>query len=156
MQPPVDSAWPRWQLCRDANPFVAASGLPFAPPAAAADSSRVEAVLSASNTELAFDRGAEHLLYDSEVHGVCVAITRAFGERWLLRATLGGETFGNGFLDSFIENFHRTFGSSYGSRGRLGSHCHTIRYDSGSNDSIALDRNRRPDPFGLDPVGPAK
>lgn len=130
-----------WQLYRDANPFVAASGLPFAPPAAAPDNWRVEAVLAASNTELAFDRAPEHLVYDIETHEVRIAVTRAFGERWLLRATLGGETFSKGFLDSFIENFHRTFGFSNGDRGRLGTDGHTIHYDDGGADRILLDRN---------------
>ena len=130
-----------WTLYRDTNPFVAASGLPFAPPATAPDSWRVETVLAASNTELAFDRGAEHLLYDTEIHEVRVAITRAFGERWLLRATLGGETFGKGFLDSFIEDFHRAFGFSNGDRGRLGSDGHTIHYADGGGETILLDRN---------------
>ncbi|MEO7064030.1 MAG: DUF3187 family protein [Dokdonella sp.] len=132
-----------WQLYRDTNPFVAASGLPFAPPAAAPDSWGVETVLAASNTELAFDRGTEHLLYDNEVHEVRVALTRAFGERWLLRATLGGETFSNGFLDSFIQDFHRAFGFSNGDRGHLGSDGHTIDYDGGGSDRITLDRNVR-------------
>jgi hypothetical protein len=135
-----DNATP-WLLHRDANPFVAASGLPFAPPSAAADGWRVEAVLAASNTEVGFDRGGEHLLYDAEIHEARIAVTRAFGTRWLVRATLAEVDIGSGFLDGFLEDYHRTFGLSNGDRGRLGTDGHTIRYDDGSGDAIAFDRN---------------
>lgn len=131
-----------WLLYRDTNPFVAASGLPFAPPSAAPNSWRVDVLVQASNTELAFDRGAERLLYDAEIHEARVAITRAFGERWLLRATLGAESIGSGFLDGFIEDFHRTFGFSNGDRGRLGADGHTIRYDDG-RERVLFDRTQR-------------
>jgi len=130
-----------WLPYRDANPFVAASGLPFAPPSTAPDSWRVEAIASASNTELAFDRGSEHLLYDTEIHEIRVFVTHAFGEHWIARATIGGLSFGNGFLDSFLEDYHRTFGFSSGDRGRLGSDGHTIAYSDGHGAEILLDRS---------------
>jgi hypothetical protein len=129
-----------WLVYRDANPFVTASGLPFAPPAAAPASWRMETLLAASNSELAFDRGDEHLLYDAEIHEVRIALTRAFGERWLLRATLGGESIGNGFLDSLLERWHRTFGLDNGDRGRLGSDGHVIGYADGRGGDVRLDR----------------
>jgi hypothetical protein len=137
----AESDLPPWQLYRDANPFVAASGLPFAPPAATSDSWRVETVLSASNTELAFDRGSEHLVYDAEIHEVRIAVTRAFGEHWIARATLGGVAFGKGFLDSFLEDYHRTLGFSNGDRGRLGTDGHTISYADANGSELLLDRN---------------
>ena len=130
-----------WLLYRDANPFVAAAGLPFAPPAVAPERWRLDLVLDASNTELGFARGSERLVYDGEIHGARIAVTRAFGERWIVRATLGADHFGNGFLDSLIEDFHRSFGFSNGDRGRLGSDGHTIAYDDGSaRDRLVLDR----------------
>jgi hypothetical protein len=136
----ADNGGAPWLPYRDANPFVAASGLPFAPPSAAPERWRVDLVLAASNTELAFDRGREHLRYDGEIHEVRLALTRAFGERWLARATLGGTTFGRGFLDGFIEDFHRAFGFDNGDRGRLGGNGHTISYDDGDGKRVLLDR----------------
>lgn len=130
-----------WQLYRDANPFVAASGLPFAPPSAGADDWRIEAMLAASNTEVGFDTGGERLTYDAEIHEARIAVTRAFGARWLLRAMLAEVDVGNGFLDGFLEDYHRTFGFSNGDRGRLGTDGHAIRYDDGNAmDTVALDR----------------
>jgi hypothetical protein len=129
-----------WLPYRDANPFVAASGLPFAPPSAAADTWRVDVVASASNTELAFDRGSEHLLYDGEFHEARVALTHAFGERWIVRATIGAIAFDDGFLDGFIEDWHRAFGLDNGDRGHLASSGHVIAYDDDAGDRIALDR----------------
>jgi hypothetical protein len=129
-----------WLLYRDANPFVAASGLPFAPPSAAPNAWRVEAIISASNTELGFDRGSEHLLYDAEIHEIRVALTHAFGERWIARASIGREDFGSGFLDGFLEDYHRTFGFSNGDRGRLGTDGRTITYSDGS-ESVTLGSN---------------
>ncbi|MEO6689385.1 MAG: DUF3187 family protein [Dokdonella sp.] len=130
-----------WQLYRDTNPFVAASGLPFAPPAVAPESWHVEALLSASNTELAFDRGSEHLVYDAEIHEGRIALTRAFGERWLVRATIADTGIGKGFLDSFLEDYHRTFGFANGDRGRLGTDGHTISYADASGRDVFLDRS---------------
>ncbi len=130
------TAWLPW---RDANPFVAASGLPFAPPSTTTDNWHVETVVAASNTELAFDRGNEHLVYDAEIHEARVAVTRAFGERWLVRATIGTLAVDSGFLDGFLEDWHRTFGLSNGDRGRLGTDGHVIEYSDGT-DTIALDR----------------
>jgi len=133
-----------WLLYRDANPFVAASGLPFAPPGAAPDGWRVEAMLDASNTEVGFERSGERLTYDAEIHEARIAVTRAFGAHWLLRATLAEVNVGNGFLDGFLEDYHRTFGFSNGDRGRLDTDGHTIRYDDGNAaDSIAFDRRLR-------------
>lgn len=132
---------PPWQLYRDANPFAAASGLPFTPPAAAADGWRVEAMLAASNTEVAFDRGAEHLVYDAETHEARIAVTRAFGERWLARASLGGVAFGSGFLDSFLENYHRVLGLPRGDRGHLGTDGHAISYVDAQGRPVSFDRN---------------
>ncbi|MEO7431079.1 MAG: DUF3187 family protein [Dokdonella sp.] len=129
-----------WQPYRDANPFVAASGLPFVPPSASPDSWRVDAIASASNTELAFDRDAEHLVYDAEIHEIRVFVTRAFGEHWIARATIGETSFGNGFLDSFLEDYHRAFGFSAGDRGRLGTDGHTIAYSDGRGPGVLLDR----------------
>ena len=129
-----------WLLYRDANPFVAASGLPFAPPSAAADAWRVDLVASASNTELAFDRGSEHLFYDGEFHEARLALTHAFGERWIARATIGALSLGDGFLDSFIEDWHRAFGLDNGDRGHLGGDGHAIAYEDDAGDRIALDR----------------
>ena len=130
-----------WQLYRDANPFVAASGLPFAPPSAPAESWRVDAVLAASNTEVGFDKGVEHLTYDAEIHEARIAVTRAFGAHLLLRATLAEIDVDNGFLDGFLEDYHRTFGFSNGDRGRLDTDGHSIRYDDGNAaDTIAFDR----------------
>ncbi len=131
----------RWLLYRDTNPFVAASGLPFAPPAVAPGSWHVEAVLSASNTELAFDRGSEHLVYDAEIHEGRIAMTRAFGEHWLLRATIANASIGKGFLDSFLEDYHRTFGFTNGDRGKLGTDGHTISYADASGREVLLDRS---------------
>lgn len=130
-----------WQLYRDTSPFVAASGLPFAPPAVAPGSWHVEAVLSASNTELAFNRGSEHLVYDAEIHEGRIALTRAFGEHWLLRATIADASIGKGFLDSFLEDYHRTFGFTNGDRGQLGTDGHTISYADASGREIFLDRS---------------
>lgn len=130
-----------WQLYRDANPFVAASGLPFAPPAIAPDSWRVEGLLAASNTEIAFAKGGEHLLYDAEIHEARIAVTRSFGERWLVRATLANVAIGDGFLDGFIEDFHRAFGFRNGDRGRLGSNGRTISYSDADGTHVLLDRN---------------
>jgi hypothetical protein len=129
-----------WLLYRDANPFVAASGLPFAPPAAATDAWRVDLVASASNTELAFDRGSEHLLYDGEFHEARIALTHAFGERWIARATIGVVAFDGGFLDGFIQDWHRAFGLDNGDRGHLASAGHVIAYDDAAGDRIELDR----------------
>ena len=128
-----------WLPYRDANPFAAASGLPFAPPSADADAWRVEAIVAASNTELAFDRGSEHLVYDAEIHEARIAVTRAFGERWLVRATIGSVDFGSGFLDGFLEDWHRAFGLSNGDRGRLGSDGHVVEYTDGTQ-VLAFDR----------------
>jgi len=129
-----------WLLYRDANPFVAASGLPFAPPVAAEGWS-LEALVDASNTEVAFERGGERLTYDAEIHAARIAVTRAFGANWLLRATLAEIDVDNGFLDGFLEDYHRTFGFSNGDRGRLDTDGHTIRYDDGNAaDTIAFDR----------------
>lgn len=100
-------------------------------------------MLAASNTELTFDRATGRLLYDTEVREVRVALTRTFGEPWLLIATLGSATFDNGFLDSFVANFHHAFGLSNGDRGHLGNDGHTIGYDDGGSDRVALDRNLR-------------
>ncbi|MEP7044910.1 MAG: DUF3187 family protein [Dokdonella sp.] len=136
-----DAAAPPWQLYRDTNPFVASSGLPFAPPAVAADRWRVDLVLDASNTELAFDRRSESLLYDAEIHAQRIAISRGFGEHAIVRATFGAEQFGRGFLDGFIQDFHRAFGFTNGDRGRLGSDGHTIAYADTSGRDITLDRN---------------
>jgi len=131
-----------WLLYRDANPFVAASGLPFAPPSATADGWHVEAMLSASNTEVGFEHGSERLVYDAEIHEARVAVTRAFGTRWLVRASLAEVDVGSGFLDGFLEDYHRTFGFSRGDRGRLGTDGHTIRYDDDNGtDTVAFDRN---------------
>ncbi|HEU4664467.1 MAG TPA: DUF3187 family protein [Dokdonella sp.] len=129
-----------WLPYRDANPFVAASGLPFPPPSAAPDAWRVDLVASASNTELAFDRGSEHLLYDGELHEARVGVTRAFGERWIARATIGAIAFGDGFLDGFLEDWHRAFGLDNGDRGRLDDDGHVVAYDD-ARDRIVLDRN---------------
>lgn len=138
---PCSLAAAPWLLYRDTNPFVAASGLPFAPPDAAADDWRVEAVFDASNTEVGFERGSERLTYDAEFHEARIAVTRAFGAHWQLRATLAEVDVGNGFLDGFLEDYHRTFGFSNGDRGRLDTDGHTIRYDDGNAaDAIVLDR----------------
>ncbi|HEY0178208.1 MAG TPA: DUF3187 family protein [Dokdonella sp.] len=141
-----------WLLYRDANPFVAASGLPFAPPAAPTERDwRVEAFAGASNTELAFDRGGEHLVYDAEIHEARVALTRALGTRWLVRATFGAEHVGSGFLDGLVEDYHRTFGFDAGDRGRLGTDGHTIAYRDARGDAVALDRSlTAPAPLLLD------
>jgi hypothetical protein len=130
-----------WLLYRDANPFVATSGLPFAPPSAAAGAWRIDVIASASNTELAFDRGNEGLLYDTEIREIRVAVTHAFGERWIARATIGGDSFGAGFLDGFLEDYHRAFGFSNGDRGRLGTDGHTIVYTDAGRTQVLLDRN---------------
>ena len=132
-----------WLPARDANPFVAASGLPLAPPAVAADDWRVDVVLTASNTEIAFDKGHESLLFDGEMHEARGAVTRAFGERWLLRASIAGVRFGDGFLDGFIEDFHRLTGFSNGDRGRLDSNGHTIAYTDQGGERVVLDRRLR-------------
>jgi hypothetical protein len=138
-----DYAAAPWQLHRDANPFVAAGGLPFAPPAVAADGRwHVEATLAASNTEILFDRRGERLLYDMEIQEARIAVARGFGEHWIARATFAGTRFGSGFLDSFIEDFHRTFGFTNGDRGRLGTNSHTIEYADRRGDRIALTRPR--------------
>ncbi len=124
-----------WLAQRDANPFVAAGGLPLAPPAVAADDRwHVDVVLSASNTEIAFERGGEHLLFDMETHEARITASRAFGDHWIARATLAATRFEHGFLDGFIEDFHRAFGFTNGDRGRLESNGHTIDYadDRGS------------------------
>lgn len=139
----ADYAPAPWLPYRDANPFVAASGLPFAPPAVAPDRWRADVLLAASNTEIAFDKGGEHLLYDAEFHDARVTLTRAFGERWLVRATIAGTTFGKGFLDGFIEDFHRAFGFSNGDRGRLGSDGHTIAYTDAAGARVVLGRPLR-------------
>ncbi|MET0226409.1 MAG: DUF3187 family protein, partial [Dokdonella sp.] len=136
-----DAASPPWQLYRDTNPFVSASGLPFAPPAVATDRWRVDIVLDASNTELAFDRRSESLLYDAEIHAERIAISRGIGEHAIVRATFGGEQFGSGFLDGFIGDFHRTFGFDNGDRGRLGTDGHTIVYADANARGVLLDRN---------------
>ncbi|WP_395680999.1 DUF3187 family protein [Dokdonella sp.] len=129
-----------WLLYRDANPFVAASGLPFAPPVAAEGWS-VEALVDASNTEVAFERGGERLTYDAEIHAARIAVTRAFGPHWLVRATLAELDIGSGFLDGFLEDYHRMFGFSNGDRGRLVTDGHTIRYDDGNvANTVAFDR----------------
>jgi hypothetical protein len=135
---PVD-ARADWLPWRDANPFVAASGLPFAPPAAADARWQVEAIVSASNTELAFDRGSEHLVYDAETHEARIAVTRAFGEHWLARATIGSVSFGDGFLDGFLVDWHRAFGLDNGDRGHLGTDGHVIDYHDGTT-TLAFDR----------------
>ncbi len=138
-----DYAAAPWQLYRDANPFVAASGLPFAPPAFAADGRwHVEATLAASNTEIAFDHGSERLLYDMEVHEARIAVARSFGTRWMVRATLAGTRFEQGFLDGFIEDFHRLFGFSQGDRDDLGRHGSRIQYTDGQGESVALTHAR--------------
>ncbi|KAB2899098.1 MAG: DUF3187 family protein [Dokdonella sp.] len=131
-----------WLPYRDANPFVAASGLPFAPPVAPAGSWRVEAIVSASNTELATRAGAESLFYDAEMHEVRILLTHAFAEHWLARATLGSVSVGKGFLDGFIEDWHHAFGLSNGDRGRLHGNGHEIRYDDG-HAQVALARSLR-------------
>ncbi|WP_300620633.1 DUF3187 family protein [Dokdonella sp.] len=139
----ADYAPAPWQLHRDANPFVAAGGLPFAPPTAPpGDRWKVEATLAASNTEIAFAHGDERLLYDMEIHEARIAVSRSIGERWIVRATVAGTRFGSGFLDSFIEDFHRTFGFTNGDRGRLGTDGHTIAYSDARGDRIALARPR--------------
>ena len=130
-----------WQLYRDTNPFVAASGLPFAPPTAAPGGWHAEAVLSASNTELAFDRASEHLTYDAEIHEARIAMTRAFGDHWLLRATIADDSVGKGFLDSFLADYHRTFGFSNGDRGLLATDGHVISYADASGREVFLDRS---------------
>ena len=138
-----DYAAAPWLLYRDANPFVASGGLPFAPPAiAAGERWRVDAVLSASNSEIAFERGGERLFYDMEIHEARVAVTRSFGEHGIARATLAGTRFGGGFLDSFIEDFHRAFGFTNGDRGRLGGNGHTIDYADARGNGVALTRTR--------------
>jgi len=136
-----DPASPPWQLYRDSNPFVSASGLPFAPPAVAADRWRVDIMLEASNTELGFDRRSESLLYDAEIHAERIAISRGIGEHAIVRATFGGEQFGSGFLDGFIRDFHRTFGFTNGDRGHLGTDGHTIIYTDANGRGVVLDRN---------------
>ena len=130
-----------WLPYRDANPFVAAGGLPLAPPSAAPDSWRVDALLDASNTEIGFSRASEHLLYDAEIHTARIAVTRAFGEHWLVRASLAAEDIGDGFLDGFLKDFHRTFGFSNGDRGHLGSDGHTITYSDATGDRLRFDRS---------------
>ena len=130
---------PRWLPYRDANPFVAASGLPFAPPSADAGAWHVDATLAASNTELAFERGSERLVYDAEVHEARIAVTRAFGERWLARATIGSLDIGGGVLDGFLEDWHRAFGLDTGDRGRLGTDGHVVAYTDGTQ-TLAFDR----------------
>lgn len=132
-----------WQLYRDANPFVAAGGLPFTPPAVAADDRwHVDVQLAASNTEIGFDRRGESLLYDMEIHEARIAVTRSFGEHWILRASTAGTRFSGGFLDSFIEDFHRAFGFDRGDRGKLDGNGHTIAYADVRGDGIALTRAR--------------
>lgn len=130
-----------WQLYRDTNPFVAASGLPFAPPSVAPDAWRVDAVLAASNSEIAFDRTGEALLYDAEIHEARIALTRSVGQRWIVRATIGAERVGSGFLDGFIRGFHRTFGFAPGDRGHLGSDGHSIAYSDAAARTLAFDRS---------------
>ncbi|MEO5625354.1 MAG: DUF3187 family protein [Dokdonella sp.] len=130
-----------WQLYRDTNAFVAASGLPFTPPAAAPQSWHFETVLSASNTELAFDRGSEHLVYDAEIHEGRIALTRAFGEHWLVRASIADASIGKGFLDGFLKDYHRTFGITNGDRGRLRTDGHTISHANASGRDVFLDRS---------------
>lgn len=132
-----------WQLHRDANPFVASGGLPFAPPTIAADDRwHVDATIAASNTESEFEHRGERLLYDMEIHEARVVVARSFGEHWIARATLAGTRFDGGFLDSFIEDFHRTFGFTNGDRGRLGGNGHTIEYADQRGDRVALTRPR--------------
>lgn len=135
----ADDAAAPWLPWRDANPFVAASGLPFAPPSADAGSWRVEAVVAASNTELAFDRSGEQLVHDAEIHEARIVVTRAFGEHWIARATLGSVSIGDGFLDGFIEDWHRAFGLDNGDRGHLGTDGHTIEYTDGTR-TLMFDR----------------
>ncbi|MCW5577766.1 MAG: DUF3187 family protein [Dokdonella sp.] len=131
-----------WLPYRDANPFVAAGGLPLAPPSVAADGWRVDLVASASNTELAFDRGSEHLLYDAELHEGRIAVTRGLGEHWLARVSLAAVSLDDGFLDGFLQDWHRVFGLSNGDRGQLGSDGHVIDYHD-PDASLHLDRRLR-------------
>jgi len=138
----ADAGAAPWLAWRDANPFVAASGLPFAPPSAGPGHWRIDAVVAASNTEIAFDRGGERLLHDAEVHEARIAVTRAFGEHWIARATIGSVSIGEGFLDGFIEDWHRVFGLDDGDRGRLAGDGHAIRYDDG-REAVAFDRRLR-------------
>lgn len=128
-----------WQLYRDTNPFAAASGLPFAPPAVAPDRWQFETVLSASNSEIGLAVGEESLLYDAEIHEARIAITHGIGEHWILRATLASQRYTDGFLDGFIESFHRTFGFPRGDRGRLDSDGHEIVYADASGEHVLLD-----------------
>ena len=140
--PPGHAAGAPWLPWRDANPFVAASGLPLAPPAFGGEGWQVELIAGASNSELAFDRGSEHLVYDTEIHEARLAVTRSFGAHWLARASLGTVSFGSGFLDGFLQDWHRLLGLSNGDRGRLGTGGHVIDYRDGS-DLVRLDRSLR-------------
>lgn len=132
-----------WQFGRDANPFVAASGLPFAPPAFPADDNwHVDGVLAASNTVIMFDRADEHLDYDMEVHEARIGIARSLGDHWIARATTALVRMEGGFLDGFIEDFHHAFGLPNGDRSRLPHDGHTIRYVDAQGERIALTRSR--------------
>lgn len=128
-----------WQLYRDANPFAAASGLPFAPPTIAPERWTFETVLSASNTEMAFERGKESLLYDAEIHEARIAVTHGFGEHGLFRATLASQRYTDGFLDGFIESFHRKLGFPRGNRDQLDSDGHEVRYTDADGERVLLD-----------------
>lgn len=132
-----------WQLGRDANPFVAAGGLPFTPPAVAADSHwHFDALLAASNTEIGFSRADEQLLYDMEIHEARLAVSRGIGEHWVARASTALLRFEQGFLDRFVEDFHRAFGFDNGDRGHLPGNGHTIRYDDARGNAVELARTR--------------
>ncbi len=128
-----------WFPYRDANPFIAAGGLPLAPPVIApGDGWQVDTLLTASNTEILFDRAREHLVYDTEMHELRIVVTRSFGERWLARASLGATRFTPGFLDGFVADFHRTFGFDNGNRGELGRGGNRISYIDEEGDTIQL------------------
>lgn len=139
----TDHAPAPWQFGRDSNPFVAAGGLPFAPPTTRADGGwHLDAVLAASNTEIGISRGDEQLRYDMEIHELRLAVSHSFGERWVARASTALVRFDQGFLDGFVEDFHRVFGFDNGDRGRLPGNGHTIRYSDSEGHAVELARAR--------------
>ena len=124
---------------RDQNPFVTGSGLPLVPWYFDRSGNWiVEASIAEANTQWKGSSTQKasiapvQLVYGGETREVRVSVGYAFADDWNVRASLGDEWFGVGFLNKPIQHFHNLIGAPQGFRnGRLGARPPIARVTQG-------------------------
>ena len=144
----ANAADSEWLPLRDQNPFVLGSGLPLLPQPMQPGSWSIDAGIIESNSQLISsengrlsDDPGKHVVFGAETRETRVTVGYAFDENWSVRASLGDEWIGVGFLDKPIQHFHKLIGAPRGFRGgRLGEKPPIIRVTADDSVLYLLDK----------------